>query len=72
MAARMVRVKGNGLIVTGSVSDDVMERVRSESGSESYVMMTSRGNETRYQRNEAVHEAVHVMGVSGYESERPM
>ncbi len=70
MAARMVRVKGNGLIVTGSVSDDVMERVRSESGSESYVMMTSGGNGTRYQRNEAVHEAVHVMGGSRHESDK--
>ena len=27
----------------GSVSNDVMGRIRSESGSESYVMMTSRG-----------------------------
>ncbi len=43
MAVCMVRVKGNGLIVKGSVSNDVMERIRSESGSESYVMMMSRG-----------------------------
>ena len=41
MAVRMVRVKGNGLIVKGSVSDDVIERIGSESGS--YVIMTSRG-----------------------------
>ena len=27
----------------GSVSNDVMERIRFESGSESYVIMTSRG-----------------------------
>ena len=40
-----------------------MERIRSESGSKSYVMMTSRGKGIEISRNEAVREAVHVMGV---------
>ncbi len=42
-----------------------LERIRSESGSESYVMMMSRGSGIEIARNEAVHEAVHVMGVRG-------
>ncbi len=47
----------------GSVSDDVMERIGFESGSESYVMMTSKDGGIEITRNEAVREAVHVMGV---------
>ena len=39
--------------------------MRLESGSESYVMMTSRGKGVEITRNEAVREAVHVMGVRG-------
>jgi len=42
-----------------------MERVRSKSGSESYVMVTSRGNGIVITRNEAVHETVRVMGIRG-------
>ncbi len=42
-----------------------MERVRSKSGSESYVMVTSRGNGIVITRNEAVHERVCVMGIRG-------
>ena len=39
------------------------ERIRSKSGSESYVIMTSKGKGIEIARNEAVHEAVRVMGV---------
>ncbi len=49
----------------GSVSDDVMEGIGSESGSESYVMMTLRGNGIEITKNGAVCKAVHVMGVRG-------
>ena len=41
------------------------ERIRSESGSESYVIMTSRGKGVAITRNEAVREAVHVMEFRG-------
>ena len=49
----------------GSVSNDVMEWIKSKSGSESYVMMTSRGNGIEISRNEAVREAVCVVGARG-------
>ena len=39
------------------------EGVRSKSGSVSCVIMTLRGKGIEITRNEAVHEAVHVMGV---------
>ncbi len=36
--------------------------MRSESGSESYVIMMLRGKGIELSRNEAVHEAVYMMG----------
>ncbi len=42
-----------------------MERIGFESGSESYVMMTSKDGGIEITRNEAVREAVHMMGVRG-------
>ncbi len=43
MTVRMIRVKGSSLIVRNQVSNDVMEGIRSKSGSGSYVIVTSRG-----------------------------